>query len=136
MAVINRFLVALLLGFWGLDFGCTQQAPPTTGEKGGRAAAAAPKTAVGAGEGGEVDWTVPRLPPKPLIWLEDWKGEPESSPQRVDAEAAVRIANHMKSIREYSDADRGYRRAIATDPTWPYPVYQAACNFELWGQHE
>lgn len=135
MAVINRMSVAILLGCWCLNSGCAQQAP-TTGGKAVPAASAASNNDVGAAKAEDVDWTVPRLPPKPLIWIDEWKGEPESSPERVNAEAVVRIADGLKATQQYSDAAGGYSKAIATDPTWPYPVYQAACNFELWGQHE
>lgn len=83
-----------------------------------------------------MDLSVPPLPPKPLIWVEDWKGEPELPQERLNAEAVAQMADGMKSRQEYSNAARSYRTAISTDPSWPYPVYQLACNFELSGQHE
>jgi hypothetical protein len=139
MTVINRLSVALLLGCWCLNSGCTQQAPPVAPATGGEvepASAAVASADIGAAQAAKVDLTVPRLPPKSLIWVEDWKGAPEPSQKRVNAEAVVQMADGMKAGRQYSNAARGYRTAIRTDPTWPYPVYQAACNFELWGQHD
>ncbi len=135
MRFINRLSFALLLGCWCLNSGCSPQAPTTDG-KVTPAASAASNSETGAAQAGKIDLSVPRLPPKPLIWMEDWKGEPEPSQQRVNAEAVAQMADGMKASQQYSNAARGYRTAIRTDPTWPYPVYQAACNFELWGQHE
>ena len=106
----NRFSVALLLGGWCLSAGCAQQAPP--------ASPPASNSVTGAPQAAKVDLSVPRLPPKPLIWVEDWKGEPEASQERVNAEAVVQMADGMKAGQEYSNAARGYRTAIRTDPTW------------------
>lgn len=137
MTALYRLSVALLLGCWCFNSGCAPQVPPpATGKQVDPPASAAPASDGDAAQPSTVSLAVPRLPPKPLIWLEDWKGEPESSQERVNATAVVQMADGMKSNGQYSNAARGYRTAIKTDPTWPYPVYQAACNFELWGQHE
>lgn len=139
MTALSKLSVALLLGCWCLNAGCVQQTPPsasTSGEQGVPAASAESNSDAQAAQAAKADLTVPRLPRKPLIWVDDWKGEPESSQKRVNAEAVVQMADGMKSNQQYSNAARGYRSAIATDPTWAYPHYQAACNFELWDQHE
>ena len=115
-----------------LILGCTQKPPSVVSEN----PAVKIDTSDSKHEQPKVDLSVPSLPPKPLIWIEDWKGEAELPQERVNAEAVARMADSMKSRRNYSNAARSYRTAIATDPTWPYPVYQAACNFELWGKHE
>lgn len=80
------------------------------------------------------DLSIPRFTPKPVIWLADWKGETPQSPARVAAAELMRKADFLKSEGKYYYAEGVYQAAMQADPTWSYPPYQQACNFELQGK--
>lgn len=104
----------LSLTFWG---GCRQPKQPVVNN----IAPARP------------DFSIPRLTPKPVIWLEDWQGEPELSPARAKATELMRKGDALKSAGNYTEAEKIYLQAMDADPTFDYPPYQLACNYELSG---
>jgi predicted esterase len=83
-----------------------------------------------------VDLSIPKLSPKPVIWVEDWKGVGEVNPERAKATELMRQGDALKSQQQYADAEAVYRQAIDADPTFPYPRYQLACNYELKGDQK
>lgn len=78
---------------------------------------------------------IPVLPPKPLVWLDDWK-ETEPSEVRAIAMKHARKADYTKASGAYGVASRLYNQAIEADPTYAYASYQLACNYELSGESE
>jgi len=79
---------------------------------------------------------VPRLPPKPVVWLEDLKDVEEEPEARGQAQALMSQADRLKASGAFKEADEYYREAMKADPTWAYPAYQLACNYELSGRRE
>ena len=84
----------------------------------------------------ETDFSIPRLSPKPVMWLSEYEAADELSPEREEAKRLVRVADMLKGQEVYDKAGLVYEQAINMDPTWPYPPYQLACNLELSGDHE
>lgn len=81
--------------------------------------------------------TIPDLPPKPLVWVDDWKPSSENvSPIREAARFQMRMADQLKSAKQFEKAEQTYLRTMRIDPEWAYPAYQLACNYELSGQHD
>ena len=80
--------------------------------------------------------SIPRLEPKPLVWLDDWPGLAPEPAARQDARDLVDMADQLKAFEEFSEAESYYQSAMQADPTWAYPPYQLACNYELWNRHE
>src|SRR5215208_820511 len=78
------------------------------------------------------DLSIPRLPPKPVVWVQDWQAPPEPAEPRKKAQVICSQADSLKSRGEHEQADNLYQEAMAADPSWPYPRYQRACNFQLW----
>ena len=83
------------------------------------------------------DLSLPILDPKPVVLLRDWKpsGQPQSS-TREKAVSEARVADRLKSEKQYGKAEMAYFEAMLIDPTWSYPAYQLACNYELSDQHQ
>lgn len=80
--------------------------------------------------------TIPDLPPKPLVWLDDWQpSEERVSAAREAARFEMRVADQLKSAEQFERAEAKYLRAMQIDPLWAYPPYQLACNYELSNQH-
>ena len=46
------------------------------------------------------------------------------------------LADRLKADENFEEAEKHYYKAMEADPTWAYPPYQLACNYELWNQHE
>ncbi|MEO1530221.1 MAG: alpha/beta hydrolase-fold protein [Planctomycetota bacterium] len=92
-------------------------------------------TGFGAVTGGK-DWTVPVPAAKPVVWRDDWTEPPSESAERKEAEQAMHAADLLKASERYQEAEQSYQEAIQLDPTWGYPPYQLACNYELWGKPE
>lgn len=85
----------------------------------------------------KIDLSVPVFKPKPVVWIDDWKPvEVESDAKREKADGIVGIADRLKSAQQYKKAESTYRLAMEADPTWGYPPYQLACNYELWDKHD
>lgn len=85
----------------------------------------------------ELDLSIPMFEPKPVVWIDDWKpAQQESNPERDKASKIVSVADRLKAAGQYGKAATTYNVAIAADPTWSYPPYQLACNYELWGKHD
>lgn len=83
------------------------------------------------------DLSIPDLKPRPLVWIENWSApNDEESEARAAARDAVRLADRIKASGAYAKAELSYEKAISLDPTWGYPPYQLACNYELSGQHQ
>jgi predicted esterase len=80
-------------------------------------------------------FSIPRLDPKPLVWQEDWPGPPQETEARQEARNLVDIADQLKAFEDFSEAESYYELAMQADPTWSYPPYQLACNYELWNRH-
>jgi len=81
------------------------------------------------------DLSLPTFDPKPVVWVDDWKpAEQESDPKRDKASQVVRTADQLKSANQYEKAEAAYLEAATADPSWGYPHYQLACNYELWGR--
>lgn len=81
------------------------------------------------------DLAIPRLDPKPLVWEDDWPGPDQEPPARLEARDLVDMADQLKAMEDFSEAESYYRMAMQADPTWSYPPYQLACNYELWNRH-
>lgn len=80
--------------------------------------------------------SIPDLPPKPLVWIDDWQpAEEQVSPIREAARFEMRVADQLKSAEQFERAETKYLRAMQIDPLWAYPPYQLACNYELSNQH-
>ena len=86
----------------------------------------------------KLDLSVPQFDAKPVVWVDDWKPADlkVTGAKRKSAKEMVGIADRLKSAQEYKKAEAAYLRAMKTDPTWAYPPYQLACNYELWNQHD
>lgn len=82
------------------------------------------------------DLSTPILEPKPLVWVQDWGGEAKVPAARQEAARLLRKGDAMKSSEAYAEAEKVYRAVIQADPSWAYPHYQLACNYELWNKHE
>lgn len=82
------------------------------------------------------DLSIPKLAPKALVWVEDWKGEPEVTPARAEATDLMHHGDALKSQGDYAAAEKTYQQAMEADPTWDYPSYQMACNCELSGRSD
>lgn len=84
----------------------------------------------------KVDLSVPKFDAKPLVWVEDWSpSEQVSDKNRESAKRTVQMADRLKSAQRYQKAEATYLEAMEADPTWAYPPYQLACNYELSKQH-
>lgn len=85
----------------------------------------------------KIDLSIPAFKPKPVVWIDDWKpAEDDSDAKREKANEIVRIADRLKSAKQYEQAESTYQLAMTADPTWGYPPYQLACNYELWDKHD
>ena len=62
------------------------------------------------------DWSVPRLDPNPVVWLEDWEGEEEVPPLRQEAQVLLSRADRLKAAEEFAEAEKNYQRAMEADP--------------------
>ena len=83
------------------------------------------------------DLSVPMFDPKPVVWIDDWKPtQQKPSLERFNADQIVAVADQLKSAEQYEKAESAYQVATTADPSWAYPHYQLACNYELWDQHE
>lgn len=81
--------------------------------------------------------SIPDLPPKPLVWLDDWKPSNKNvSAIREESRLQVRAADRLKAAERFEEAEQAYLRAMRIDPLWAYPPYQLACNYELSEQHD
>lgn len=115
-------------------FGCTKTSRPSleSEPQGGFTAASDGTTP----DEFEPDLSVPRLDPNPVVWVEDSREVEEVPPAREEAQALMSRADRLKSAEEFAEAEKAYREAMEADPTWAYPAYQLACNYELWNQHD
>ena len=84
------------------------------------------------------DLSVPSFDAKPLVWVDNWKPADSKAPsaERESAKATVGIADRLKSMQKYEEAEAAYLRAMKIDTKWAYPPYQLACNYELWNKHD
>ncbi len=80
--------------------------------------------------------SVPRLEPNPVVWLADRRDAETMPPAREEAQGWLSLADQLKASKKFADAEKAYQQAMTADPTWAYPAYQLACNYELWGQHD
>ncbi|MCO6458242.1 MAG: alpha/beta hydrolase [Pirellulaceae bacterium] len=71
-----------------------------------------------------------------MIWLDDWSDVETITPEREAARQLMAIADRLKASEEFAEAEKFYERSMAADPTWGYPPYQLACNYELWNKPE
>jgi tetratricopeptide (TPR) repeat protein len=46
------------------------------------------------------------------------------------------VADLLKAREKFEEAEEYYEKAMEADPTWGYPAYQSACNYELWNEHD
>ena len=83
-----------------------------------------------------IDLSIPTLPPKEVVWYQDWQGVEDTSAERKQAQQVLRIANSLKSSQRYREAEEYYQMAMDSDPTWEFPPYQLACNYELWNKSD
>lgn len=82
-----------------------------------------------------IDLSVPRLEPKPVVWLDELSEKEPAPKARREAKMLTFFADRSKASEQYEKAEQQYQEAIQADPTWGYPVYQLACNYELWDRH-
>jgi len=85
---------------------------------------------------GDSQWELPVPDPRPLIWIDEWKPGGGDSDARVQARRVATLADRYKAQGEFALAEETYQQAVKTDPTWPYPTYQRACNYVLAGQNQ
>jgi predicted esterase len=82
------------------------------------------------------DTSIPRLKPRPVIWIDDLPDDPGLPPARQLAKKLTDQADMFKSLGQHANAEQLYRQAEETDQSWTYPSYQAACNYALSEQLE
>lgn len=82
------------------------------------------------------DLSVPKIAPKPLAWIEDADDEKGVEKRSKAAKSLNSLANRLKASGRYEEAEKAYRAAMEADPSWSFPPYQLACNYELAGDHE
>ena len=124
---MNKILISSMcvLTLWLM--GCAQSTPTGTQSN-------APSVIGDTKSSSGIDLSIPRFPPKHVVWIEDWEGEDEPTEARQKAEEYASTGDQLKSRLRYIEADRQYELATMADPSWGYPPYQRACNFELSNQ--
>ena len=124
---MNKVLISsmCMLTLWSM--GCSRSTPTGTPSN-------APSIIGDTKSSSGIDLSIPRFAPKPVVWIEDWEGEDEPAEARQKAQEYASIGDQLKSRQRYIEADRQYELATLADPSWGYPPYQRACNFELSNQ--
>lgn len=80
--------------------------------------------------------SIPQLPQRPFVWLDDYQAPEPPSPQRQAARELLRYADIFKATEKFERAEELYLDVIEAQPTMAYAPYQLACNYELWGKHD
>ncbi len=115
--------------------GCTQTEAPLSQAEGVRGESA-DATVAGTPPGSNADLSIPQLDPKPVVWFDDWPGIEPVPQARQEAQYLMSLADGLKADENFEEAEQLYYKAMEADPTWAYPAYQLACNYELWNQHD
>lgn len=94
-------------------------------------------TVSGQDSAAKLDLTIPKLPPKPLVWLDDYQPrETKLTQEQQNAKVLLNYGNRFKAGEQFEEAEEAYLSAIKYDPTLAFAHYQLACNYELWGKSE
>ncbi|MEW4455543.1 alpha/beta hydrolase [Bremerella sp. JC817] len=91
--------------------------------------------ALAIGCGPTADLSIPRLPPRPVVWLNNWQPAKVSA-TRSEADQYLQKGDALKGMGMYDAAKEQYLAASNADPEFAFPMYQLACNYELAGQHD
>lgn len=129
-----RIALFALLPFCLLNFGCSDM-PPQSPDDRAKNDSPAKSTTENPPESIS-DLSIPRLAPRRAVWLGNWKDTEWMTPEREEAQKLMSIADQLKAAEEFTEAEKYYQRSMDADPTWGYPAYQLACNYELSNQHD
>ncbi|MDB5389481.1 MAG: tetratricopeptide repeat protein [Planctomycetaceae bacterium] len=132
---MSRYCYYSLFTYCVLIAGCAEKpASPAIPQSVPNTPAITSQPGVPGATGANADLSIPRLDPKPVIWLADLKEDPPLSAARAKARQLMSLADRLKAGGRFEDAEAKYKESIAADPTWAFPAYQLACNYELWNQ--